>query len=78
MQVIIVFGGILLERLQKYLAHAGIGSRRSCEKLILEGKIKVNGKVVTTLGTKIDPLQDIVEVNNQVIGKKKKNLCLIK
>lgn len=72
MQVIIVFGGILLERLQKYLAHAGIGSRRSCEKLILEGKIKVNGKVVTTLGTKIDPLQDIVEVNNQVIGKKEK------
>ena len=77
MQVIIVFGGILLERLQKYLAHAGIGSRRSCEKLILEGKIKVNGKVVTTLGTKIDPLQDIVEVNNQVIGKKEKKIYVL-
>lgn len=40
-------------RLQKYLAEAGIASRRKCEELILDGKIEVNGKVVTELGTKV-------------------------
>ncbi len=39
--------------LQKYLALAGIASRRACEELILQGKVKVNGKVVTELGTKV-------------------------
>lgn len=47
-------------RLQKYLANAGIASRRKCEELILEGKIKVNGNIVTELGTKINP--DIDEI----------------
>ena len=45
-------------RLQKFLSSAGIASRRKCEELILEGKIKVNGQVVCELGTKIDPLKD--------------------
>ena len=40
-------------RLQKYLALSGIASRRACEELILQGKVKVNGKVVTELGTKV-------------------------
>ena len=40
-------------RLQKYLANAGIASRRKCEELILDGKIEVNGIVVTELGTKV-------------------------
>lgn len=48
------------ERLQKFLAEAGVASRRKSEQLILDGKIKVNGKVVTTLGTKIDPKKDKV------------------
>ena len=55
-----------MERLQKYLAHAGIGSRRKCEELIIQGKVTVNDEVVT-LGTKIDPAQDIVKINGQVI-----------
>ncbi len=56
-----------MERLQKYLANAGIASRRKCEELILQGKIKVNGVVVTELGTKIESDKDIVEYNgNQV------------
>ena len=65
-----------MERLQKYLAHAGIGSRRKCEELIIQGKVTVNGQVVT-LGTKIDPAQDIVKINGQVITKKEAKLYLM-
>ena len=49
------------ERLQKFLANAGVASRRKCEELILEGKVSVNGKVVKKLGTKIDSNADKVE-----------------
>jgi len=55
-------------RLQKYLANAGIASRRKCEEYILAGKVTVNGKLTTELGTKIDPNKDIVEFNGQKIG----------
>ena len=41
------------ERLQAFLAHAGIASRRASEKLILEGRVTVNGELVTVLGTKV-------------------------
>ncbi|WP_374719736.1 23S rRNA pseudouridine(2605) synthase RluB [Parageobacillus toebii] len=51
-----------MERLQKVIAHAGIASRRKAEQLILQGKVKVNGKVVTELGVKVGP-QDKVEVD---------------
>jgi 23S rRNA pseudouridine2605 synthase len=51
-----------MERLQKVIAHAGIASRRKAEELILEGKVKVNGKVVKELGVKVGP-NDRVEVN---------------
>ena len=50
-------------RLQKVLANAGVASRRVCEELILEGRVKVNGKKVTELGTRIDPAVDQVTVN---------------
>lgn len=50
-------------RLQKFLADNGIASRRKSEELILQGKIKVNGKVVNELGIKIDSAKDIVEFN---------------
>ena len=46
------------ERLQKYLANQGIASRRKVEEYIVQGKVKVNGKVVKELGTKINPLKD--------------------
>jgi len=54
-------------RLQKFLSSAGVCSRRKGEELIVAGKVAVNGKTVTELGTKIDPAQDQVEVAGQVI-----------
>jgi len=50
------------ERLQKILAQAGVASRRKCEEIITSGKVRVNGTVVTELGTKVDPAQDRIEV----------------
>jgi 23S rRNA pseudouridine2605 synthase len=51
------------ERLQKILARGGFASRRAAEKLIEEGRVRVNGRVVTELGSKADPYKDKVEVN---------------
>ena len=53
-------------RLQKYLANAGVASRRKCEELILEGKVEVNGVVVTELGTKVSE-KDVVKCNGKVV-----------
>ena len=57
-----------LERLQKVIAQSGIASRRKAEQLILEGKVKVNGKVITTLGTKVSK-EDRIEVNGIPVEK---------
>lgn len=54
-------------RLQKYMADCGVASRRKCEEYILEGKVKVNGKVVTELGTKILPSKDEIEFEGKKI-----------
>jgi 23S rRNA pseudouridine2605 synthase len=51
------------ERLQKLMAAAGIGSRRTCETLISEGRVQVNGKTVTELGVKADPARDRIAVD---------------
>jgi 23S rRNA pseudouridine2605 synthase len=66
-----------MERLQKLLAHAGIASRRQCEELILEGKVKVNGQVVTELGTKVKPGKDKIEVSGKVIEAKEENVYIL-
>jgi len=50
-------------RLNKFLARAGFGSRRSVEQLITAGKIKINGKVVTELGRRVEAEKDEVEVD---------------
>jgi 23S rRNA pseudouridine2605 synthase len=55
------------QRLQKIIAQAGIASRRKAEELILEGRVQVNGKIVTELGTKADPLKDHVRVDNKLL-----------
>lgn len=64
------------ERLQKYLANAGVASRRKCEELILEGKVKVNGKVVTELGTKVTD-KDKVEYNGRVVKPENKKVYIL-
>ncbi len=56
------------ERLQKLLAHAGIASRRASEQLILEGRVTVNGAVITELGTKADPERDHIKVDGKRVG----------
>jgi 23S rRNA pseudouridine2605 synthase len=53
------------ERLQKILARGGYASRRAAEKLVTEGHVRVNGRVVTELGSKADPRKDRVEVNGE-------------
>ncbi len=50
-------------RLQKFLARAGVASRRGSENLMTAGRVKVNGEVVTELGSKVDPNADMVEVD---------------
>lgn len=56
------------ERLQKFLAAAGVASRRKAEELITSGKVEVNGKIVTTLGTKVSPT-DVIKVDGKLIAK---------
>lgn len=65
------------ERLQKYLAECGVASRRKCEEIILEGKVSVNGKVVTELGTKIILGKDKIELNGKEIVSEKKVYILL-
>ncbi len=60
-----------LVRLQKFMADCGVASRRACEALIDEGRVKVNGKIVKTQGLKIDPINTKVEVDNELISATK-------
>ena len=52
-------------RLQKFLARAGVASRRACEGIIADGRVAVNGSVVSELGAKVDPSCDVVTVDGQ-------------
>jgi len=61
-----------MERLQKVLAQAGVASRRKCEELILAGKVEVNDEVVTTLGVKVNPAEDVIKVNGRLIKAENK------
>jgi 23S rRNA pseudouridine2605 synthase len=56
------------ERLQKVMAHAGVASRRASEKLILAGRVMVNGEIVTELGTKVNPDRDVIVVDGELIA----------
>ena len=59
-------------RLQKFLAEAGVASRRASERLIVNGLVEVNGRVVKELGTKVDPLHDAVKVEGRALKYKRK------
>ena len=65
------------ERLQKVLAHAGIASRRACEKIIEQGRVTINGQVITELGTKVDPQRDVITVDGKRLSKQAEKLVYI-
>lgn len=65
-----------LVRLNKYLAHAGVGSRRECDELIASGVVSVNGKVVTELGTMVNP-GDKVQYGGQGLRMEQKRYVLL-
>lgn len=58
--------------MQKFLADAGIASRRAAEQIILDGKVRVNGQFVRLLGTKVDPDRDEVILDGKIIRARKK------
>ena len=60
------------ERLQKFLAEAGVASRRAGEQIILAGRVEVNGEMVRELGTRVDPSHDRVTVDGQPVRVKRK------
>ena len=55
--------GLYPMRLQRFLARAGVASRRGAERLMTAGRVRVNGEVVTELGSKVDPVSDVVSVD---------------
>ncbi len=65
------------ERLQKVLAHAGVASRRASETLIIEGRVSVNGAVVTVLGYKVDPQHDVIAVDGQRLAQRVEKLVYL-
>lgn len=65
-----------MKRLQKVIAESGLTSRRKAEELILQRKVKVNGNIVTELGTKVSE-NDRIEVNNKILEKENKEYFLL-
>lgn len=65
------------ERLQKYMASCGVASRRKCEEIILSGRVKVNGVLISELGTKVIPGEDTIEYNGNIITKEEKKVYIM-
>ena len=65
-----------MERLQKYIAEAGYASRRKAEELIKDGKVEVDGKIVTELGTKVSG-KEVIIVNGKLLKKEEKEYYLL-
>src|SRR4030043_968673 len=66
-----------LERIQKILARAGIASRREAERMVLEGRVAVNGKVVDQLGFKADPQKDHIKVDGKRLFRPEPKITLL-
>ena len=64
-------------RLQKYLAGCGVASRRGAEELIKQGRVSVNGEVVTEMGVQIDEEKDVVEFDGQVVRTERKMVYVL-
>src|SRR5690606_25914955 len=65
------------ERLQKIMAHAGVASRRSAEKLIAEGRVRVNGHVVREMGVKADPVRDRITVDGKRVRAETRSVYVL-
>lgn len=63
-------------RLQKYMAEAGVDSRRKCEELIRQGRVRVNGDIAA-LGCTVDPLGDTVQLDGQIIQPRQQRIALV-
>jgi 23S rRNA pseudouridine2605 synthase len=68
---------LALERIQKILAKAGIASRREGERMVMEGRVMVNGKVIDALGFKADPLKDHIKVDGKRIALFEPKMALL-
>jgi 23S rRNA pseudouridine2605 synthase len=66
-----------MDRLQKILSHAGIASRRAAERLMVEGRVTVNGVTIRELGTKADPAQDDIRVDGRRIKEPERHRYLL-
>ena len=64
-------------RINKYIASCGVASRRKAEEIILDGRVTVNGKLVTELAFNIDEDKDIVEIDGEQIGVEKNNVYIV-
>jgi len=67
----------MLVRLQKLISQAGVASRRKAEELITNGRVRVNGKVVSELGSKADPTKDLIEVDGLRIEPEQPRIALL-
>lgn len=65
-----------MERLQKIIAQSGVASRRKAEQLIVDGKVKVNGQLITELGTKVSSNDEIL-VNDELINREQKEYYIL-
>jgi 23S rRNA pseudouridine2605 synthase len=68
---------LTLERLQKILAKAGVASRREAERMIVEGRVTVNGEVISQLGVKADPSTDHIKIDGKRLARFEPNVTLL-
>ncbi|MGN0782145.1 MAG: pseudouridine synthase [Christensenellales bacterium] len=64
-------------RLNKYLADCGVDSRRNCDEIIAQGRVKVNGKTVTRLGVDVDPENDSVSLDGRRLRQKRRDVYVM-
>ncbi|NOR13364.1 MAG: hypothetical protein GQ545_08935, partial [Candidatus Aminicenantes bacterium] len=64
-------------RLNKFLAQAGVASRREADRMITEGRVSVNNAVVVEMGTQIDPTKDTVRVDGRNVKKEKEEFFIL-
>ncbi len=65
------------QRLQKIIAAAGLASRREAESWIREGRVSLNGRVVTELGTRADPARDTIRIDGRKVGRPERRVSLL-